>query len=104
MEIRFAHDDIERFIRKLEKPTIAKVLRTIDLLETFGHRLGMPHSKSIDAHLFELRVRGVQDVSLLYTFHDSVVIILHGFVKKTDRIPSKELSLAMARKRDLEET
>ncbi|HLD18332.1 MAG TPA: hypothetical protein VJB99_04710 [Patescibacteria group bacterium] len=47
MEIRFFHADVEEFIRGLEKPTIAKVLRTIDLLETFGHKLGMPHSKAI---------------------------------------------------------
>ncbi|MEK7619672.1 MAG: hypothetical protein AAB413_00320 [Patescibacteria group bacterium] len=47
MEIRFFNQEIEQFIASLEKATIAKVLRTFDLLEMFGHRLGMPHSKKV---------------------------------------------------------
>lgn len=63
MEIRIGHT-IEKFIEFLEKPTIAKVLRTIDLLEDFGPQLGMPHSKKIEDGLFELRIRGKQEVRI----------------------------------------
>ena len=104
MEIRFFHDDVEKFIRGLEKPTIAKVLRTIDLLETFGHKLGMPHSKAIGGELFELRVRGRQEVRLIYTFHRSTVVILHGFLKKSDKIPQNVLAVAITRKTTLDRT
>lgn len=104
MEILFVDPDIGRFIHHLPKPTIAKVLRTLDLLEMFGHRLGMPHSKAITSGLFELRVRGVQEIRLLYTFHGSTAAILHGFVKKSQKIPMKEISLAQARKHRLDGT
>ena len=102
MEIRFFNNEIEEFISSLEKSTIAKVLRTFDLLETFGNRLGMPHSKKVDDGLFELRVRCVQEVRFLYTFRKGeIVIVLHGFIKKSQKILSKQLQLAQQRKSSL---
>jgi len=38
---------LDKFIKSLEKPTIAKVLRIIDLLEKFGYNLGLPYSKKL---------------------------------------------------------
>lgn len=92
---------VERFISSLDKQTIAKVLRTIDLLEEFAHRLGMPHSKKVAKGLFELRVRGKQEVRIFYTFDHSVVYLLHGFIKKSPKTPSKELRAAIAKLKDL---
>ncbi len=94
MEIKFFDDTLEKFISELEKPSIAKVLRTIDLLESFGQQLGMPHSKKVDKGLFELRIRGKQEVRVLYAFHDNQAVLLHGFVKKSQKIAKKELNTA----------
>lgn len=43
MEIRIFDTSLEKFIKSLQKPTTARVLRTIDLLEKFGQKLGPPH-------------------------------------------------------------
>lgn len=43
------------FIKKLDIKMRTKLLRTIELLENNGNRLGMPHSKSLEDGLFELR-------------------------------------------------
>ncbi len=94
MEIIFFDEKLEIFLTKLEKPTIAKVLRTIDLLECFGHQLGMPHSKKVGHKLFELRIRGRQEIRLIYTFHNDKTIIMHGFIKKSQKIPRKDLFIA----------
>ena len=94
MEIAFFDEKVEIFVAKLEKPTIAKVLRTIDLLERFGNQLGMPHSKNINHNLFELRIRGQQEIRLIYAFHGNKAVILHGFLKKSQKIPQKELAVA----------
>ena len=102
MEIRNFNDSIEKFIKSLEKQTIAKVIHTIDLLEEFGHRLGLPHSKKVRGELFELRVRGVQEIRILYTFHKSYIVLLHGFIKKSQKIPKKEINKALARLRVLD--
>ncbi len=91
MEVSFFDETIEIFLTKLEKSTIAKVLRTVDLLERFGNQLGMPHSKNIGHKLFELRIRGQQEIRLIYTFSGNKAVILHGFVKKSEKTPKKEL-------------
>lgn len=58
MDIKFFDARVEKFIRSLDSFTVAKVLRTIDLLEIFGPKLAFPHSKKVAARLFELRIRG----------------------------------------------
>src|SRR3990167_641452 len=75
--------EVEKFITSLEKQTVAKVLRTIDLLEKFSHNLGIPHSKKVAKHLFELRVRGQQEVRIFYCFYHDGLYLLHGFIKKS---------------------
>jgi len=95
MEIRILDTSLERFIESLEKPTIAKVLRTIDLLEKFGQKLGPPHTKKISTHLFELRISGKQEIRIFYSFHKSQILLLHGFVKKSQKIPQKEIKITL---------
>ncbi len=101
MKIKIFDNSLEKFIGKLEKPTIAKVLHTVDLLEQFGCNLQMPHSKKIKNNFFELRVRGQQEVRIFYTFHQQQIILLHGFVKKSQKTPKKEIELALQKLRVL---
>ncbi len=96
-----AHQDVDAFIAALDEPTIAKTLRTIDLLERFGSALRFPHSKSVAKGLFELRVRGRQEVRILYTFHGNVAVLLHGFIKKSTAIPPKDMHIGIRRMRNL---
>ena len=102
MKVKFFDDGVEKFIASLEAQTVARVLRTIDLLEMFGNRLGPPHTKKIEPGLFELRVRGRQEVRLFYAFQKGEIIVLSGFVKKTERIPWKELETVRYRLRSLD--
>ena len=95
MEIRILDASLERFIESLEKPMIAKVLRIIDLLEKFGQKLGLPHTKKISTHLFELRISGKQEIRIFYSFHKSQILLLHGFIKKSQKIPQKEIKIAL---------
>jgi len=95
MEIRIFDSDLEKLIKNLEKPTIAKVLRTFDLLEKFNFNLKEPHSKKVARNLFELRIRGEQEVRIFYTFHKSQIILLRGFIKKTQKIPKREIKMAL---------
>ncbi len=102
MEVRMLDGALEQFIENLEKATIAKVLRTIDLLEQFGNHLGMPHSRKVDRQLFELRIRGQQEVRILYAFRVSGAVLLHGFIKKSQHIPRGELLIARHRLRAID--
>ena len=82
-------------MRGLEKPTISKYTRLTDLLEKFGSQLPMPYSKKINNQLFELRIRGQQEVRIFYTTHKGQLILLHGFIKKTQKTPVREIETAM---------
>lgn len=104
MEIRFFDSNIEKFIKKLDKLAIAKVLRTLDLLERFGSRLGMPYSKCIDKGLFELRIHGRQEVRIMYCFHNGEAVLVHAFIKKTQKPPRQILKLAKSRQNQLGNT
>lgn len=97
MEVHFFDKKIEDFIDCLEDNTNVKLLRVVVLLEAFGPRLGMPQSKKINHRLFELRITGKQPVRLIYTFHRGSAILLHGFIKKSEKIPLKEILLAKAK-------
>ena len=89
-------DQVEAFIEKLTDKEVAKAIRTIELLEKFGNELGMPHSKHLDDGLLELRIRGKREVRIFYTFRHHTAILLHAFIKKTQKTPSKELHKAKA--------
>lgn len=102
MKIHILDTSLEKFIESLQKITIAKVLRSIDLLEKFGQELGPPHTKKISARLFELRVFGKQAVRIFYTFHKSQIFLLHGFVKKSQKIHQKEINIALQKLKQLD--
>lgn len=91
MEVHFFHEDIEKFFYSLEEFTFAKIIRMITRLERFGNHLGMPHSKMLMSGIFELRIRGVQEIRILYTFHNNSAVLLNGFIKKTSKTPERNI-------------
>lgn len=94
-------DSVEIFIEELSEKEIAKVIRTIELLEEFGNSLGMPHSKHMDDGLLELRIRGNREIRIFYCFNKNKAILLHACIKKTQKTPEKELRKARTAKDSL---
>ncbi|MFH1142683.1 MAG: type II toxin-antitoxin system RelE/ParE family toxin [Candidatus Uhrbacteria bacterium] len=102
MKIIFFDNKIEKFMKRLNANTLARAIRTIELLNEFEYRLGLPHSKSIGKGLFELRIHGRHNVRILYVFHKEYIVLLHGFIKKTNQIPKKEFNTALQKKKQLD--
>jgi len=92
---------VEAFLENLAEKEIAKVIRTIDLLEEFGNKLEMPHSKHIENGLLELRIRGKREIRIFYCFNKNKAVLLHACIKKTQKTPVKELNKAITAKNDL---
>lgn len=92
---------VEEFITSLETSTIAKASHLIDLLAIHGPFLGIPHTKKVAANLYELRVRGRQEVRILYTFINNKIYLLSGFQKQTQKTPPKEIAIALRRRDEL---
>ena len=83
-----------KLLESLTPSELAKAIRTIDLLEEFGHQLGLPHSRHMSDGLLELRVRGKREIRIFYCFYKNRAVLLHAFIKKTEQTPTKELQRA----------
>ena len=95
-------DSVGVFFESLNAKEIAKVIRTIELLEEFGNDLGMPHSKHLSDGLLELRVRGTREIRVFYCFHKNKAVLLHACIKKTQKALEKELTRARDAKEHLQ--
>jgi phage-related protein len=93
----FYCDEVKVFIKKLEKKTQAKIVRGINLLEQYGTDVGMPHVKRITHDLYELRIRGQQEVRLFFGIKHNAIFFLHGFIKKAQKTPEYEIETARKR-------
>ena len=87
---------VENFIDVLDSKMKAKVFGRLELLEEYGPRLGMPFSRHLSDGIFELRtVQGNNITRILYFFIvGQQVILTHGFVKKTQKTPAREIEKA----------
>jgi phage-related protein len=80
-----------------------KVLGTdLQRLE-FGWPLGLPICRQLMAGLWELRsnLSGGRTARLIFHVRNEELILLHGFLKKTEKTPASELQLAQSRLRAL---
>lgn len=59
--------------------------------------MGAQNIKKVQNKLFELRIRGKEKIRFLFTCRGQNFYILHGFKKKTNKIPKKEIILAIKR-------
>lgn len=86
----------EEFILSQNEKMKAKLYRLICLLEEYGPELREPYSKKLKDGIFELRTKQGSDISrILYFFViGGTIILTNGFVKKTQKNPTREIELA----------
>jgi phage-related protein len=70
----------------------------------FRWPIGMPLCRSLGAGLWEVRssLPNHRIARLLFCFVDEKIVILHGFIKKTQKTPKAELEIAKKRKIEFE--
>ena len=90
---------VEEFIKSLDEKARLKVSRTLDLLESFGLEGTYPHVKKLTGTpLWELRILGTDSIRIFYvTITGKIFLLLHGFKKKTQKTPPKEIAIARKR-------
>ena len=75
-----------------------KIVAYFDLLEEMGTRIGEPVTKHLDGEIWELRPLRNR---ILYAYYkDNKFVILHHFIKKTQKTPSREIQKAKNNLRD----
>ncbi len=81
----------------------ADYLRLSELMEEHGADLRMPHSKAMGSGLFELRPKGPEGIGRVFycTQVGQVIVVLHSFIKKTQKPPNNELEIAVRRLKEV---
>ncbi|OKH23348.1 type II toxin-antitoxin system RelE/ParE family toxin [Chroogloeocystis siderophila] len=87
-------------LNKQERYLIGTDIKTVE----FGWPIGMPTCRSIGNGLLEVRTNLPQGriARVLFCIYEGKMVLLHGFIKKTQKTPKQDLDLARERKRKLE--
>jgi phage-related protein len=102
-KITYYNEDLKEVILALPDKLLARYLKLAELMEKYGADLGMPHTESLGKGLFELRVKGKEGIARVFfcTKIGKKILMLHCFIKKTQKIPKKELELARKRLKEV---
>lgn len=81
-----------------ERRILGEALKTV----LFGWPLGMPLVRKLDVGLWEVRSRLRDRIArIIFTAGEGRMILLHGFIKKSQKTPREDLELAKTRLRML---
>jgi len=75
-----------------------KILAYIGALEQFGTRVGEPVVKHIDGDIWE--IRPLSNRILFFYWKDNNFVLLHHFIKKTNKTPQREIEQARSKMKD----
>ncbi|OGH39146.1 MAG: hypothetical protein A3B44_01850 [Candidatus Levybacteria bacterium RIFCSPLOWO2_01_FULL_38_21] len=92
---------VDEFIKRQQPQARSKIVHNIRLLRQYGNMLGMPHSRMLVGGLYELRIRGKEELRIFYCFKKRTIYLLHVFKKQTQKTRVKELNLAINRMKEL---
>jgi phage-related protein len=69
----------------------------------FGWPVGMPLTKALGGGLHEVRssITNGRIARVIFVSHDGWMVLLHGFVKKTQKTPKADLDLAKKRAKEI---
>jgi len=86
-------DWLKKLNRKSRK-TIGEDIKTLQ----FQWPIGMPLTRKMDENLWELRSHIPSGIArIFFTEYDEKIVLLHGFVKKSQKTPAKELAITKRR-------
>jgi phage-related protein len=84
---------------------LAKLRRIGELIQSHGlERVREPHVKHIEGRLWEIRITGRGGIAraIYVTAKGRRVVIVRVFIKKTQKTPLRETSLALERAKEVE--
>ena len=99
---------VMEFLLSLRPKMRAKAYSEIELLKKHGPALREPYVKPVKGSknkgIYELRIRFSSDICRIFyfSFEQNTFVLLHGFVKKSSKIPERELERARKYKADYE--
>ena len=101
--IAYYSDSLQEEILAMPAGFLGRYLRYADRMEAYGPDLGMPHTRGMGEGLFELRLKAAEGTARVFycTLVGKKIVILHQFIKKTDKTPPRELETARRRMKEI---
>ncbi|ABB23489.1 type II toxin-antitoxin system RelE/ParE family toxin [Pelodictyon luteolum] len=102
LDVRFYQTDggaepVREWLKQLpaiDRKIIGEDIKTVQ----YGWPLGMPLVRKMEKDLWEVRIHLHGRIArVLFTVEGGVIVLLHGFIKKTQATPKSELQLAKNR-------
>ena len=102
-EIRYYSESVQVQILELPDTLAARYIVLTRRMLAIGPNLGEPHTKAMGGGLFELRLKGAEGIARVFycTLIGKRIVMLHSFVKKSQRTPKQELEVAQSRLKEI---
>ena len=102
-EITYYSTKVQEQIIELPDTLAARYIVLTRRMLAIGPNLGEPHTKPMGNGLFELRLKGAEGIARVFfcMFIGKRIVVLHSFIKKTDRTPKRELEIAQERMKEI---
>ena len=103
-KVTFYSDRVEAEINALPAGFVARFVRYAERMEIYGPNLGMPHTRPMGDGLFELRLKAAEGIARVFFFARTGqrIVMLHQFVKKSQKTPPKEIKIARRRMKEMQ--
>ncbi|NET09513.1 MAG: type II toxin-antitoxin system RelE/ParE family toxin [Symploca sp. SIO2B6] len=97
------NEPVREWLKQLapqERKIIGADLKTVE----YGWPIGMPTCRPMGKGLYEVRsnLPNGKIARILFCLFQGNMVLLHGFIKKTQKTPQTDLALALKRKKELE--
>lgn len=94
---------VEDAVLALPPTLLARYFSLTDRMLEHGANLGEPHTQSFGDGLFELRLKGAEGIARVFycTRVGRQIVMLHCFVKKSQKTPLRERRIAEIRLKEI---
>jgi len=101
--ITYYSQEVQDEIVSLPVTLQARDIALTNRMLEYGPHLGLPHTDAFGGGLFELRLKGVEGIARVFfcTMVGQEIVMLHSFIKKTQKTPERELKIAKQRMKEL---
>ena len=103
---RNGNEPVREYLQDLSNKTdkdsrikLNKIRDYVKALNVYGKQLGEPYIKHLDGDIWELRP--LRDRILFVAWHEGGFVLLHQFMKKTQKTPAREIEQAKREFADL---
>jgi phage-related protein len=103
--VSFYSAELQEEMLELPAGFVARFLRYAERMEVYGPDLGMPHTRAMGEGLFELRLKAEEGIARVFycTLVGRRVVMLHQFIKKSEKTPPNEIKIARNRMKEVKD-